>query len=161
MNNDANIASRSSNNFVKKEKTRWATKNGWGGLRKIGQGGLRSRQEPEVVGIVVEGVEMTVYKLDLKHDDQYRMYVLNTCYLPRKDANDISLIPTCIECMRQAEHLVNDPQPRIVPKSESMNEAETRSADPTFHQPFPHEAETRSADPTSDLVLALVVVIHR
>ncbi|KAG2226897.1 hypothetical protein INT45_010176 [Circinella minor] len=51
------------------------------GVEKLVNEGV---EEPEVVGIVVEGVEMTTYKLDLKYDGQYRMYVLNSCYLSRK-----------------------------------------------------------------------------
>ena len=70
------------------------------GVEKLVKEGV---EEPEEVGIVVEGIEVTIYKLDLKHDGQYHMYVLSRCHLPRKGANDVSLIPTCIACMRQVE----------------------------------------------------------
>ncbi|KAI7853845.1 hypothetical protein BDC45DRAFT_585988 [Circinella umbellata] len=75
------------------------------GVEKLVKEGV---EEPEEVGIVVEGIEVTIYKLDLKHDGQYRMYVLSRCHLPRKGANDVSLIPTCIECMRQVERIINE-----------------------------------------------------
>ncbi|KAI7853854.1 hypothetical protein BDC45DRAFT_441612 [Circinella umbellata] len=58
---------------------------------------------PEVVGINVEGLEMTTYKLDLEHNGQYGMCKLNSCSLPREGANNVGLIPTCIKYMIQVE----------------------------------------------------------
>ena len=34
----------------------------------------------EVIGILVEGLKVMTYKMDLKYDGRYQMCVLNTCY---------------------------------------------------------------------------------
>ncbi|KAG0176082.1 hypothetical protein DFQ29_006602 [Apophysomyces sp. BC1021] len=68
---------------------------------------LKKVECPEVVGLLIEeGNTATAYKMDLQYNAQYRMVELSKFHFIRENADDILLVPTILEKLKQLQMIV-------------------------------------------------------
>ncbi|KAF7723503.1 hypothetical protein EC973_001878 [Apophysomyces ossiformis] len=68
---------------------------------------LEGVSSPEVVGLLVEGVHVCMYKMNLPYDGQYHLVQLSEFNLPRNGNDDLLLIPTVVENLHQLRRIVS------------------------------------------------------
>ncbi|KAI9486922.1 MAG: hypothetical protein EXX96DRAFT_471779 [Benjaminiella poitrasii] len=60
-------------------------------------------QKPTVMGLLVEGLKMTAFRMDLEFDGQYRMLEIAQVFLVRDNKCDILLVPTIMQVLTQVK----------------------------------------------------------
>ncbi|KAI9004915.1 hypothetical protein CLU79DRAFT_782039 [Phycomyces nitens] len=65
-------------------------------------------KDPVVVGLLVEGIEITSYKMDLKYNGQYRMIEMGQFYAVRDNLVDVMLVPSIIQRMNQVQQIIEE-----------------------------------------------------
>ncbi|CAO3704078.1 unnamed protein product [Rhizopus stolonifer] len=58
-------------------------------------------ENPEIVGLLVEGVKVTAFKMDLAYNGQYRMLEMGQFFVFRDNVNDIMLLPSIMQKLDQ------------------------------------------------------------
>ncbi|KAG1459297.1 hypothetical protein G6F46_005517 [Rhizopus delemar] len=70
-------------------------------------------ENPEVVGLLVEGIKVTAFKMDLAYNGQYRMVEMSQFFVVRDNVDDIMLIPTIIQKLDQIKQVIEDTNEKI------------------------------------------------
>ncbi|CAO0796397.1 unnamed protein product [Mucor circinelloides] len=60
-------------------------------------------QKPTVMGLLVEDLKMTAFRMDLEFDGQYRMLEIGQVFLVRDNKCDILLVPTILQVLTQVK----------------------------------------------------------
>ncbi|KAG1046714.1 hypothetical protein G6F43_010812 [Rhizopus delemar] len=68
----------------------------------------RKVENPEVVGLLLEGGQATAYKMDLLYNGQYRMVELSRFFLTRDNVDDVMLVPTIMEKLCQLQCIIQN-----------------------------------------------------
>ncbi|GAA5800827.1 hypothetical protein HPULCUR_006266 [Helicostylum pulchrum] len=68
---------------------------------------------PEIIGLLIRGLNVTVMKMDLQYNGQYRLIEISTFFLVRDTIDDIMLIPSIIQKLDQVRQIIQDTMEKI------------------------------------------------
>ncbi|GAA5802401.1 hypothetical protein HPULCUR_007866 [Helicostylum pulchrum] len=63
---------------------------------------------PEITGLLIRGLNVTVMKMNLQYNGQYRLIEISTFFLVRDTIDDIMLIPSIVQKLDQVRQIVQD-----------------------------------------------------
>ncbi|KAI9364655.1 hypothetical protein BD770DRAFT_151365 [Pilaira anomala] len=79
-------------------------------------------KNPEVPRLLVEGIKITAYKMDLAYNGVYRMIELSEFYACRGNINDIMLIPTIMQRLDEVKTVVEETKKKFfVPSTQGRS----------------------------------------